>query len=200
MKKIKILSISLGCLAVLVCAIVLFSEKEAEPTDLYSVLGQSVMNVDQIESPENIVAYIDGEPFYYDYAQQSAQARNIAPEQLIEYAVKEELLYREAKNNGITVSQAELSQYIDGLREAVANDSDAYNSLLSYCQGANITVDDYWQLTYPVYEQIMIISKYQDSLYQSFQAHNEDASLTSFNEYYEQYQEGLMEQYNVVME
>ena len=72
--------------------------------------------------------------------------------------------------------------------------------MLSYCQGANITVDDYWQLTYPVYEQIMVISRYQDSLYQSFQSHNEDASLTSFNEYYEQYQEGLMEQYNVVME
>ena len=200
MKKIKTVAISLGCLAVLVCCIVLFSDKGAESTDGLSVAGQSVINAGPVESSENIVAYIDGEPFYYDYAQQAAQSRNISEEQLIEYVVKEELLYREAQKNGITVSSTELAEYIASLQDAVANDSDTYNSLLSYCQGANITVDEYWELAYPVYEQIMVIAKYQDSLYQEYDSQNSNAATMSFHDYYEQYQEALMEQYNVIME
>ena len=200
MKKGKIIAISLSCMAVLACCIVLFTNKEAESTDLYSVLGHSVMNDNTVESSQNIVAYIDGEPFYYDYVQQSAQARNITDEQLIEYAVKEELLYREAKANGITVSEAELTAYIADLRNAVANDSDAYNSLLSYCQGANITVDDYWQQTLPVYEQIMVIARYQDSLHQQFEAQKDTSAAVTFDDYYDQLQDDLMDEYNVVIE
>ena len=69
----------------------------------------------------------------------------------------------------------------------------------SYCQGANITVDESWELAYPVYEKIMVIATYQDSLYQEYASQNSNAATLSFHDYYEQYQETLMEQYTVCL-
>lgn len=159
------------------------SEKEDMNTDIYAI-GKS----GGVITKEEINMTTD---FYIAVGFDEEQAKDKA----IDYMLKREALYQKAMAEGYGVSDSEIWNYIERLKEVLDNSTntkDVY-ALMSQFESE----EEYWQFEYKVYQKNLPIEKYLEDLRKRFYDSNIEtyqiSSELSIDEQYEEYIESLKE-------
>ncbi len=204
MKKKKGWLIALA--VVLVVAVLLLLANKILADDLFGRFGSMLksVNPDLAPAQETVVATIDGEPYYCDTLDYMEKVYNLSgnaksKEEIIRRLVENELLYRDAHEHGVSLSEEEFSTALEQIQTSLHQDEQTYQDILSFCESFGITEEEYWQVSAPEYDKFWTINKYQISLRDEYFAENENATQEEFKAYLENYKQSIWQAHNVTL-
>lgn len=85
-------------------------------------------------------------------------------EQLEQKEIERRSLYIGAVEAGVSVTDEEVQNVIDELKNNLSEDKEAYDQLMAYLAGRKITEEEYWQEIKPIYIRNLTIQKYLESM------------------------------------
>jgi hypothetical protein len=106
-----------------------------------------------------------------------------AETEAIKYVEEREALYQAAIKKGFTVTDEEITSYLDELKKTIEqadNKDDAYTIISKFD-----SEDAYWDFEYTVYQKNLPIQKYVASLEQEYYKENTTSSDTDWANYFE---------------
>lgn len=132
-----------------------------------------------------------------DFFVRASDDYDTARAKAIDSAMKREALYAAAVKNGYTVTEEEIWEYLDGLKEFIsgATNKDDVQAVID----AFPSEEDYWNYEFTVYQKNLPIEKYADHLRKVYYEQlNSEGAEGDYNllwkEYYEEFQEQLVEE------
>lgn len=125
--------------------------------------------------------------------------KEAAKEKALNYVKEREALYEEAIRNGYSVTDDEVWDYLEELKQIINtsdNKEDAYAVMSSF--GSE---QEYWDYEFTVYQKNLPIQKYVESLKAQYEARTGNMRgtldyMNQFNSYYEEYKQDLVEAEN----
>ena len=121
-------------------------------------------------------------------------------DEILDWLHTEKLLLREAERLGIYISDQELSREINDLKSELKQDNDGYSNILAFCAGAEISEDEYWRISSPMYKEHWTMGILYKTLYDKFLVDNPDINVMEiqdlFDEYYKNYVNELKQKYD----
>lgn len=170
------------------------SDKKGE-ADIYEEGTSAVVTVNEIEQATR---------FYELSGVDPTTAKN----QAVDYMKQREALYQEAIANGYTVTDEEVRQYINQLKDTVktAQNSDAVKKVISQFPSE----DAYWDYEFTVYKKDLPIQKYVANMEANYGKSSDTSATTNnlkssstdsvsnsgWDAYYKQYKDKLVEKQN----
>lgn len=109
-------------------------------------------------------------------AKESGREEAEVKEELLTQATENRALYLAALDAGITVTQAEVDESINTIKEAFHNDEEAKEELAAILAGYGISEEEYWEKTRSQYEAILIINKYLNLRVEEMDVEDEEQS------------------------
>ena len=85
-------------------------------------------------------------------------------EQVEQKEIERRSLYIGAVEAGISVTDEEVQNVIDELKNNLSEDKEAYEQLMAYLAGRKIAEEEYWQEIKPIYIRNLTIQKYLESM------------------------------------
>jgi len=90
-----------------------------------------------------------------------------------------------AEDAGIEVDEEEVKISVEATREAIMQDSGEYKKILAYCEGLEISEDEYWENTYETVEMNLKGNKYLEQEYEKRQKREDEVYEKGSEEYQE---------------
>ncbi|MGB9814159.1 MAG: SurA N-terminal domain-containing protein [Thermovenabulum sp.] len=135
--------------------------------------------------------------------------QKLSPQQILERLIDNEVLYQEAKSQGLEVSYAEAKEYMEETRkitnEILAGklqvaDREEFlkteNNLRQYIKGLGISEDEYWNQLIPIYQKYLSIGKLKAKILSSM-PENDKKDPEKAHLYFEQYKNNLRKKYKI---
>lgn len=172
-------------------------------------LGQQQANIEKSLIDNNeIVATVNGyevtKKTFESYKCIINQNHNYSDKELLDKIIKEKVVYVEAKNEGYTVSDAEINTEIELVKKLLKEDEnkDQYNYIKEYIEGLGITEDQYWSdIITPLYRETFVANKLIDSLRSEYIKEKNITDFaemeTEFSDYLNNYKEDLISNANI---
>lgn len=192
-----------------------------EKAEIDSVNGNPDQVVAKVNDTEILKSKLDHavkmEKLKYEYQQQKYEKakqilgesisetnivppQEVDPDQILDRLIENEVLYQEAKAQGLDVSYEEAANYANEIRRiqqqivsgeiTVPNPEEYFliqEMITQYIKGMGVTEDDYWAMTVPIYQKTLSIGKLKAKVISSMQKEDgEDA-----NAFFEQYVKDL---------
>ncbi len=167
-KKGIIVIISLA----LICGIGIWQKDKVIAQSPGTALGEKVVLNEQMEDKEDAALIVNDNTItvgdmrnlkdsYMTY-NPSASEKDI-----IEAAIRHEILYQEAINQGIDVDFDEAQKYTEQLKQAfLADEEDPFAvDLFEYISGLGLTVDEYFEQMIPMYQETMHVGLLRQKIY-----------------------------------
>ena len=138
----------------------------------------------------------------YQKAFYKAQGVDVNEDEIKNKLIIKELLLKEAKDSGISISDDETRKYMNEIREKLPLDKSGYEEYKSFMDSCGWTEDEYWEKSLIVYKNAYITGKYiQEVLKSKFKELNPKLSETEFQiefkKYLEEYKINLPKKYNI---
>lgn len=83
-----------------------------------------------------------------------------------EYLLKREAMYQLALQNGCTVTDQEVADYIDSIKTSFQK-AENYDDFQAFLDGADMTMDEYWDSQYEVLKKELVVNQYVQPLQQA---------------------------------
>ena len=131
-------------------------EKGGEEQEIYAKGNSATITEEEIQQAT-------------DFYILSGMNKDAAREKAIAYVKEREALYEEAIRNGYSVTEDEIWNYLEELKEVINNadnKEDAYEVMNSF--GSE---QEYWNYEFGVYQKNLPIQKYVDSLQVQYEGH-----------------------------
>ncbi|SHM91899.1 SurA N-terminal domain-containing protein [Caldanaerovirga acetigignens] len=132
-----------------------------------------------------------------------------SPDELLDRFIDNEVLYQEAKSQGLEVSYEEAKKYAEEVRKSI-NDACAgkievadrqefmeiQNYIKQYIKGLGLSEDEYWNKLIPGYQKFLSIGKLKEKILSSM-PEEERRDPAKVHSYFEQYKNNLRKKYNI---
>lgn len=89
-----------------------------------------------------------------------------AEKQITKNSVEKKALYLAAEEAGITVSEQDVTDEIENIKEALASDPEWKKKLNAQIAGMEMDEEEYWNFLRPQYKSNMIVNKYLNKMYE----------------------------------
>lgn len=159
------------------------SSNTKDESDVYEEGITAVVTNDEIEQATN---------FYVLAGADATTAKSKA----VDYMEEREALYQEAIANGYTVTDEEVQQHIDQLKETIntAENAEEVQQIIAQFPSE----DAYWDYEFTVYQKDLSIQKYVADLETKYNNSSIDNTSSSSNweTYYKQFKNKLVEKQN----
>lgn len=76
-----------------------------------------------------------------------------------DYLLKREAMYQLAVQNGCTVTDQEVADYMDSIK-ASFQEAENYDDFQAFLDGAEMTMDEYWDSQYEVLKKELVVNQY----------------------------------------
>lgn len=83
-----------------------------------------------------------------------------------DYLLKREAMYQIALQNGCTVTDQEVADYIDSIKTSFQK-AENYDDFQAFLDGADMTIDEYWDSQYEVLKKELVVNQYVQPLQQA---------------------------------
>lgn len=122
-------------------------------------------------------------------------------EALEERQKRDQANYLKAVEEGFVVTDEEIEEAIEETKKAIKGEA-AEKEIEAYCEGAGITMDEYWELQKEVYRKNYMIKKYMSKCQEEFSASSEgtEGINGTFFEEFERISEENVKKYDVKVE
>lgn len=148
--------------------------------------GEATQATNGIQAAENadsvLIGTIDGEEYFdidpeIQAERYSLQGAEWTPEEMAAQMLEQEVLYRTALDNGVEISDEEVEQYINTLKENMPLDEQGQALFLEMCKEYGCTEDEYWEKSFETYKRGMVIGKYRQILEDEITSDLTDANI-----------------------
>ena len=150
--------------------------------------GEATQATNGIQAAENadsvLIGTIDGEDYFdidpeIQAERYSLQGAEWTPEEMAAQMLEQEVLYRTALDNGVAVSDEEVEQYINTMKENMPLDEQGQALFLEMCKEYGWTEDEYWEKSFETYKRGMVIGKYRQILEDEITSDLKDANISN---------------------
>ena len=118
----------------------------------------------------------------------------VSEEVMLERLHAKKAVLREAERLGIYITDQEFNQKLNDLKSDLERFDDGYSDILAFCAGAEISVEEYWRISSPIYKEHWTTGKLFKALREQFIADNPDKNRQEIYElYYEFYKDYVNE-------
>lgn len=187
MKKLFII---LVVLVAMVSFVVLYANQDSSIFDF----GQNVKSIID-KNDVTIVATIDDfkitmkqfEAYKLTINSSKDGQKMLSDKEILDMLIDRELFYKEALNNGVSVSDSVVDETIKSQKELLANNEHEYNQVKDYIAGFGITEEQYWENAKPAYKKALICGQYKKILKKAYAEKNKIKDQNELNNQFEEY-------------
>lgn len=186
-----------------------YNRKETSQTEkmLYNIGAESRENIKSANDNEDDTV-VDSENIKKNaevYAKETNQSSQKVEKKMTEKSIEKKALLLAARDEGISVTEQEVSKAIQDVKEAYNKNETSKKELQAVIAGTGLSEKEYWDYVKPEYEENMVINKYLESKYKKKAEQSSIAYGTE--QYYEKakiWREDLaqeaVEKYNITVE
>jgi hypothetical protein len=116
---------------------------------------------------------------------------------IIDSILLKTLLYEEAKKTGMEVSDDDVKENMEKVRNSILNNEEAHIDFLNFIKASGMTEDEYWENSFFVYKRAYSISNYKKNylkpmLREKYKNLSNAEFEEAFNNYYKEYEDELL--------
>lgn len=169
-------------------------------------VGQQQKDIYAAANANDSVATVDGIPitkkaFDTFKVMYSNSDQKPTDKEVLDMIVERQLLHKQAEKEGITISDEQLNNAIEKMKQDLHNDTQSYSDFKDYIAGLNITEEQYWEQSKPVYKKALAVGQLKSRLKQQYEAEHksEDAQVVekNFGEFYKSYVSDLKQKVKI---
>ncbi len=150
------------------------------------------------------VIEVSQDRFEFNKQQYLLAGQKVDDEQMLKEIIVKELLYKEALEAGVTLSDQTVQVEIEKIKSMLSKDKEAYQEFKDFLKASDLTEEAYWQLSFEFYKKAWTTGKYiKDVLrvnyinQQSDKAKDDRTIEKDFSAYMVEYKESLLEIYKI---
>lgn len=145
------------------------------------------------KNDETIVAIIDDTKITmkqfeaYKYTLNDSKQKMFSDREILDMLIDKELFYKEALNNGVSVSDSVVDETIKSQKELITKNEHEYNQIKDYIAGLGITEEQYWENSKTGYKRALICGQYKKILKKAYAEKNNIKDQNELNKQFEEY-------------